>query len=511
MAQRTNTYDIRSIDIDKKIISSIDNGIIILDDELHIYYLNKWLAIHTGLKEDSVLGKKLDAVFHNIKTKTLTRKIKTALRMKTPTFYTANTSKYLIPIKINQLKISNYEYMQQDVSIIPFDEEKRLVALIITDQTNMANTNALLEANIKKVNELNAELIRDRKTIDNKVLLIKLDSEFMIRDISQAQLRLLGYTKSELLDHNYFLFERLHINKALKEQICQHAKENKVFNFEQKTLTKDGKKLWMSNTLVPEYDSYGKELGYILFRNDITDAKELQKHQEKLLSNSRSSAMGEMVSMIAHQWRQPLSLINTLVATLKIKHELDLLDTQTMYKSLNKMEQTVNYLSETIDDFRNFFKPNKVITEVKLAMIFEKSTALLDDEIKQQSITYIQTIDEEIKISTYQNELIQSIITILKNSVDAFKENPTQKQYITTTVKQERTHLSIFIEDNAGGIKPEILQRIFEPYFSTKSKNGTGLGLYMCKTIIEDHLKGKITVTSQDGTTQTLIELPLSL
>ncbi len=511
MAQRTNKYDIRSIDIDKKIISSIDNGIIILDDELHIYHFNKWLGIHTGLKEDTLLGKKLDEVFKDIKTKTLIRKIKTALRMKTPTFYTASTSKYLIPIKINQLKISNYEYMQQDISIIPFDEEKRLVALIITDQTNMANTNALLEANIKKVKELNSELIRERETIDKKVLLIKFDNNHIITDVSQAQLELLGYTKKELIGHDYFLFERLHIDTVLKEKILQHMDERKVFHFEQHTFSKNGKKLCLTNTLVPEYDNYGNERGFILFRNDVTDAKELQKHQERLLSNSRSSAMGEMVSMIAHQWRQPLSLINTLIATLKVKHELDILDTETMYKSFNKMEQTVAYLSETIDDFRNFFKPNKVITEVKLDMIFEKSTALLNDEIKQYSITYIQTIEEDLRISTYQNELIQSIITILKNSVDAFKENPIQSQYIRTTVKRESTHISIFIEDNAGGIKPEILKRIFEPYFSTKSKNGTGLGLYMCKTIIEDHLKGKITVTSHENKTQTLIELPLSL
>ncbi len=511
MAQTADKYDLGSLNIDKKIISSIDNGIIILDDTLSIYHFNKWLEIHTGLKEKNLLGKKIPEIFENIKTKTLTRKIKTALRMKTPTFYTASTSKYLIPIKINQLKISNYEYMQQDVSIIPFDKERALVALIITDQTNMANTNALLEANIKRVKELNSELRQERETIDEKILLIKFNTKHIITDISKAQLELLGYTKNDLLGHDYFVFERLHINKELQEKILEHMQKREVFTFEQKTLTKEGKELWMSNTLVPEYDSYKEHLGFILFRSDITDAKELQKHQEKLLSNSRSSAMGEMVSMIAHQWRQPLSLINTLIATLKIKHELNILDADTMSKSFTKMEQTVNYLSETIDDFRNFFKPNKIVTEVSLEAILKKSTALLQEEIKQHSITYRQTIEKGLFIQTYQNELIQSIITILKNSVDAFEESPKEQQYIQTKIKKETTHISITIEDNAGGIKPEIIGRIFEPYFSTKSKNGTGLGLYMCKTIIEDHLKGKITVTSENNKTQTLIELPFSL
>ena len=124
------------------------------------------------------------------------------------------------------------------------------------------------------------------------------------------------------------------------------------------------------------------------------------------------------------------------------------------------------------------------------------------------NISYIQNIKENININTYQNELIQSIINILKNSVDAFKENPKNEQKLSVSSYKEGKFIIIKIEDNAGGIKEEILSKIFEPYFSTKSKNGTGLGLYVCKIIIEEHLKGTLIIKSQDINTSVTIKLP---
>ncbi|MBD3824447.1 MAG: ATP-binding protein, partial [Epsilonproteobacteria bacterium] len=140
-----------------------------------------------------------------------------------------------------------------------------------------------------------------------------------------------------------------------------------------------------------------------------------------------------------------------------------------------------------------------------------KSTILLKGEMKLIEIEYREKIDPALQIETYQNELIQVIISILKNSVDAFKESSVQNPYIEVTTSLEKNHLMIYIEDNAGGISPETLAHVFEPYFSTKSKNGTGLGLYMCKTIVEEHLHGKITIISEDGYTRAVIELPYAI
>ena len=484
MAEKSTKHYFRSYDVNEKLISNIDNGIIILDNELKIKHFNKWLEIHTSLKENDLLDKYIYDIFTNINKKTLQRKIKTALKMGTPTFYTASTSKYLIPIKINQIKISNFEHMRQDVSVIPFDIENKLIALIITDQTNITNTNNLLQSNIKKVQELNKELIKERETIDEKILLIKINNEYIINNVSHAYLELLNYKKSEIINQNLFDYEKSTISKKLKNNILKHIDEKKVLQFEKISIDKNGKEFWLQNTLIPEYNQSAKLIGFIIFYENITNAKLIQKHQEKLLANSRSSAMGEMISMIAHQWRQPLSVINTIIATLKIKKELDMLDEDSINTSYTKIENTVNYLSETIDDFRNFFKQNKELKTVRIKTIFEKSIHLLKDE------------------------LIQSIINILKNSVDAFKENPKNEQKLFVSSYKEGKFIIIKIEDNAGGIKEEILSKIFEPYFSTKSKNGTGLGLYVCKIIIEEHLKGTLIIKSQDINTSVTIKLP---
>ena len=511
MAEKATKQYTKRADIDSTLIHNIDNGIVLLDTELKIHYYNKWLELHTGIKESSAIGENLADLFPDINTKTLKRKIKTALRMGTPTFYTANTSKYLIPIKIDQINISSYSYMQQDVSIVPCDKETKLIAMIITDQTNMANTQALLEKKIKKIKELNEELLRERDTIDRRVLLLKIDKNYKIIDVSKAYLELIEYTKDELLHLDFFNYERLHINENLRDTIIEYMDERKVFKFEEKTLSRSGKEFWMRNTLVPEYDTYGAYLGFILFRENTTDTKELLIHQKKLLVNSRSSAMGEMIAMIAHQWRQPLSLIMTIISSLKIKKELALLDEINVEKSYDKIESTVQYLSSTIDDFKNFFKKNKILTKIPLAIIFDKSTTLLKESMKLQEIEYIQKIDINLEIETLQNELIQSIINIIKNSVDAFTQSDCQNKKITVLAIETHTHISLSITDNAGGIDKDIIMKVFEPYFSTKSKNGTGLGLYMCKTIIEEHLKGKLTIVSYDDITEVLIELPYKI
>jgi PAS domain S-box-containing protein len=509
MAKEKIKQYIRSFDIDKKIISGIDNGILILDDELKIYSFNKWLELHTNLKEDSIIGKRVDEIFKEINVKKLTRKIRTALIMGTPTFYTASTSKYLIPIKINRIEIPKYSFMQQDVSVIPFDEAKKLVALIITDQTNMANTNALLKENINKVKELNNELTKERDTIDKKILLLKFDKNFKITDVSQAYLELIEYEKDELVGRQIFEYDKHDELKNLKKHIIDSANKQTVFKFEYKIETKNNKSLYMATKQVPEYDIYGEHIGFILFKEDITASKELYEHQEQIILNSRFTAMGEMLSMIAHQWRQPLSAISSILISLTMKKELDILDSKDIDESYERMGKTIQYLSTTIDDFTNFLKSDKNLKEVELSTFFENSMIILKNIIASDEITCSQKIDNNIKIFTCQNELMQVIINIIKNSVDAFKENNIDNKQVIIEATKDKNNALIYIKDNAGGIEEKLIKKIFEPYFSTKSKNRTGLGLYMSKRITEENLKGTISVKSHDKNTEFLIKLPL--
>ena len=511
MAEKPTELHLRSFDVNEKLISSIDNGIVILDENLYILYFNDWLEIRAGLKEKDLLNKRFCDVFTNVNQKTLQRKIKTALKMGTPTFYSAKTSKYLIPIKINQLSVTDFKHMRQDVSVIPFDKEKKLVALIITDQTNMTNALGLLEANILKIEDLNKQLVKERETIDEKVLLIKFNLDNVITNVSLAFSNLTQCLKEDLIDNDYFKRYKLSLSEELKTNIKNHIREKKVFNFENKILTKKGKEILLVNSLAPEYDSRAKHIGFILFMEDVTSSKKLIKQQEKLLATSRSAAMGEMISMIAHQWRQPLSVVNTIIATLRVKHELNVLNKEAMDSAFEKIEETVKYLSTTIDDFRNYFKPNKIIKDVSISEVVDKSTAFLLGEMKLLDINYEERIEEDLNLQTYQNELVQCVINVLKNSIDAFEENSIENQSISLIAKKESAHLSLLITDNAGGIDKEVIKKVFEPYFSTKAKNGTGLGLYMTKTIIEEHLNGKVTITSHDRITKVLIELPFNV
>ncbi len=508
MAEKSTQRYPQNNNLNEKLIASIDNGIIILNDELKILYFNKWLELHTSIKEGDIIGETIDSVFTNINARTLQRKVKTALRMGTPTFYTASVTKYLIPIKIDQINISNFKHMRQDVSVIPFDLKQQYVALIISDQTNMTNIHNQLTFNIKKINELNLELLKERKTIDQRVILTKIDTRHHITDISLAYLELLDMKKGDMLKSNYFDTQRLRISQELKEKIFDYMQRKEVLKYEEISLSSTGKEICLLNTLVPEYDKSANHIGFIIFGENITSAKLVQEHQTKLLENSRTAAMGEMISMIAHQWRQPLSVINTVVATLKIKKALNILNDEIIDESYIKIENTITYLSETIDDFRNFFKHNKELKTFTIAHLLQKSTQLLKAEIEVLNIDYEEDIDINIEITSYQNELIQTIINILKNSIDAFKEINTENQKISIKAYEEIAHIIIEIEDNAGGIPQEILSKVFEPYFSTKSKNGTGLGLYVCKTIIQEHLKGRITMKSKNDHTLTLIELP---
>jgi len=510
MAKNKTQFDLRPLDIDKNIVDNIDNGIMVLNDVLSIHQYNKWMELHTNIKESSVLNKKLYEVFPSIKSETLIRKIKTALKMNSPTFYSASTSKYLIPIQMKQIKNSNFLYMQQDVSIIPFDIEKSLVALIISDQTNMANTNAILKTHIEQIKELNMELLKERNTIDKKILFIKFNEDGHIYDISEALLKLLKYEKDDLLNKKIFTFIKEHLEEIMYQELLAHMKDKKVYTFEQKALTSNLKELWFKSSLVPEYDSKGIHIGFILFRENITSSKLLEINREKILANSRSAAMGEMIGMIAHQWRQPLSLINTILITMKTKKELNQLNDKALDNYFKKIKTTTRYLSDTIDNFRDYFKPNKKASEINLLTLFDKSLFFLKGEMKQLKIKYILNIDEKITIISYKNELLQCIINIIKNSIDAFEESQKDK-IILVNIESKEDVIIIYIEDNAGGIDKSIINKVYEPYFSTKSKNGTGLGLYMCQTIISKYLYGTLSITSINNTTKVQIQLPLKI
>ena len=333
---------------------------------------------------------------------------------------------------------------------------------------------------------------------------ISTDLKGVITSWNNASEILLGYSSDEI------------INKHISSIISDEDLES--FNIAIDTLLKYGKnyvtvhlvtkskeKLLIELSLSLLKDEHSVPIGIIGYSRDITEKK---RTEDALAQQSRMAQMGEMISMIAHQWRQPLNSISLTASNLKLKFDFNEFDSnsqedftkcsQTFSEGLENIQEYIQTLSTTIDDFRNFYSPNKVSTSIKLEEIVAKSLKIISISLIEDNIELIQEYDSEEKIELHENEMMQVILTIFKNAQDNFLEKKTQKPYIKVTTKDK----TLSICDNGGGIPENILNKIFNPYFSTKTeKNGTGLGLYMSKIIIEQHHKATLSVKNIDGGT----------
>ena len=240
-----------------------------------------------------------------------------------------------------------------------------------------------------------------------------------------------------------------------------------------------------------------KELRYLNENLQITidkKTKELLEKEAILNQKAKMAAMGEMIENIAHQWRQPLSVISTISSSLKIKKEMNILDDKEFYEALQNINKTSQHLSNTIDDFRNFFSPNKEINKFYISELIKKSKDLIKSRFDKFNIKVIENIDD-IEILSYQNELFQVILNLFSNSIDVLSSNEIEDKIIHIKIYQDENNLCIEFLDNGGGIKDEFINRVFEPYFTTKHKSqGTGVGLYMSLQIVTKHLNGEISV-----------------
>jgi len=222
--------------------------------------------------------------------------------------------------------------------------------------------------------------------------------------------------------------------------------------------------------------------------------------------------MGEMISMIAHQWRQPLSTVTLSISDIQVKKLLGTkIDDEFLDDTLQEISDTVVYLSETIDDFQTYFNPNKELSEVNIKELVEKAINFTKPRIHGTDITieFQSSVDEEIE--SYPNEMVQVILNILNNAIDELLELEKSDRAIKVSLENLESEVLISISDNAGGIKEENLDAIFEPYFSTKGKNGTGLGLYMSQMIVQKQFNSKIEVESSPQGSTFSIRVPKKL
>ena len=229
------------------------------------------------------------------------------------------------------------------------------------------------------------------------------------------------------------------------------------------------------------------------------EVKKSVKKDAILIHTSRLAQMGEMMALIAHQWRQPLSAISATSSGLAIKAELDRYDKEFFLDNLHKIEDYVAHLSTTIDDFTNFFKPTKTKELVFVKDIIKKALFILSPSIAKNSIAIKKEYNSKTKVKTYPNEVVQVVINLMKNAENILLKREILDPTIWINEYERDSNHIIEISDNGGGIDESIMDRIFDPYFSTKnSEKSTGLGLYMSKFIIEDSCGGKLLVENID-------------
>ena len=230
---------------------------------------------------------------------------------------------------------------------------------------------------------------------------------------------------------------------------------------------------------------------------------EIEKNREKeklMLHQNRLAQMGETISLIAHQWRQPLNILSLLNQSTYIKYKRGTIDNKAMEEFQKKSKTLIKNMSKMIDDFRNFFKPTKKIEKFSINKLIDDTILLIKPNLDSGNIKLSFNGSNNIYIDGYKSELGHAVLNILNNAKDALIESSKIKKCIEISLnKIDNGEIQISIKDNADGIPDNIIEKIFEPYFSTKDKNGTGLGLYMTKIIIEKHMNGYIKIDSSEN------------
>jgi len=306
-----------------------------------------------------------------------------------------------------------------------------------------------------------------------------------------------------------------------------------VVGYEEPQTTPDGSQIWLRTSKAPLVDeASGETIGILGVYDDISQIKaiqlklkelnenleqqvesEISKRLEKerlLVQQARLASMGEMINNIAHQWRQPLNALAINIQDIPVAVQCGQMNKEYADNFRQESMRLIKYMSETIEDFRNFFKPDKQKVEFDIRENIEHVLLLIKDVLKSSYIDVkVNASDEAMKFFGYPNEFSQALLNILGNAKDALIEHKDDSDRRINIVAEKNNNVIIVsISDNAGGISQGIIDKIFDPYFTTKhSSQGTGLGLYMSKMIIEQNMSGKLSVHNENAGACFVIEL----
>jgi len=412
-------------------------------------------------------------------------------------------------------KIENNDYTQSD--IIHTNDELESIS---------NNINYLS----KTINQRESKIIQKTKEQDvllslfnqGESVLFKWnnDEQWSVDYVSVNVKDLLGYSEDEFINNKVKYMKSIHKEdlKTVIKEVNEASNTNQQYfkHAHYRVVTKDGTIKWIMDYTVILRDENNNITHYLGYITDITTEKE----KDNLLSEqSKMVALGEMIGNIAHQWRQPLSVISTGSTGMKMQKEFNSLSDEQFNKTCDLINDNAQYLSKTIDDFRNFIIGDREKVIFNLEDNIDSFLHLVEGSIKSNNINMIFNLTEDIEINGFQNELIQCIINIFNNAKDILVENKIEKRFIFISTEIQNNMAILTIKDNAGGIPEDVLPKIFEPYFTTKHKSqGTGLGLHMSYKLITEGMNGSLEAHNETYTYEDIeytgalftIELPLS-
>ena len=470
-----------------------DNGIDLIwkmDIELQFTYVNPSVKTLFGYSEEEFIGTKL----YQHCTPEMFEKARVLISKMLSTNNDEGASLEMIMHKKDGSEIP----LEINGKII-FDETHTPIgfqgsARDFTVQTEARNKlNDALNALEKKSQELQTIL----KEAPNPIMLHNEAGEVLM--VNKVWESLTGYSYPEINTLEKWTKKACHKKSLLKEKNTEelYSIQEKINLGENVITSKEGNEMIWQVSSAP----LGMINGKRTIVTSATDITELKKKDELMMAQSRHAAMGEMIGMIAHQWRQPIAGIAMDANNMLMDIAFETFDNTAGAEYAQDILDQTNHLSKTIDDFRNFFKPDKSVSAVKVEDIIEETLAIVKESLTNNSIAIETSYLSNSVVNAYPRELMQVFVNIINNAKDSLISSHPPNAHIDIKIYDDEDYVNSEICDNGGGIDTAILPKVFDPYFSTKDeKTGTGLGLYMSKMIIEEHLHGCIEASNnKDG------------
>ena len=318
--------------------------------------------------------------------------------------------------------------------------------------------------------------------------------------VSTSAEKLFGYTKDEFLEGKLKLSDCIyyddltHIKTEIQDMLDQKLEYFKHEPY--RIVTKDEEEKWVLAYTVSQKNENGEVTHFLGYLTDITEYKQ----QESIIfQQSKMISMAEMIENIAHQWRQPLSVISSSATGLEFKKQVNQLNDEELVNTLQEINNNAQYLSQTINDFRDLVHSENRLEEFSLESVVRNAIKILASDFQLLNIEVITHLTNEHQLFNQANYLLQSLLNILNNAKDAISTHQQTDRIIIIETKEENNNIIVTIQDSGGGIEKAILNRVFEPYVTTKHQSiGTGLGLNIVYNFITKGMKGKISCENRE-------------